>query len=152
MIAVLQRVSHASVSVEGETVGKCGKGLMILLGVSGEDTEQDAEVLSTKISKLRVFNDENDKMNLSLLDIGGEALVVSNFTLLANYKHGNRPDYFGAAAPAVAEKLYEDFCRKLSVAIGKDVETGRFGAEMKVEISADGPITIVMDSKVLIKK
>ena len=152
MIAVLQRVSHASVSVEGEVVGKCGKGLMILLGVSGEDTEKDADVLSAKISKLRVFNDENDKMNLSLLDIGGEVLVVSNFTLLANYKHGNRPDYLGAAAPAVAEALYEDFCRKLSVALGKDVETGRFGAEMKVDIAADGPITIVMDSKVLIKK
>lgn len=152
MIAVLQRVSHASVSVDGQVVGKCQKGLAILLGVSDEDTEKDAEVLSAKIAKLRIFNDENDKMNLSLLDIGGEALVVSNFSLLANYKHGNRPDYLSAAAPAVAEKLYEDFCRLLSAQLGKAVETGVFGAEMKVDIFGDGPITIVMDSKVLIKK
>ncbi len=152
MIAVLQRVSHASVSVDGQIVGKCEKGLAILLGVSEEDTEKDAEVLSAKIAKLRIFNDENDKMNLSLLDIGGEALVVSNFSLLANYKHGNRPDYLAAAAPAVAEKLYEDFCKLLSAQLGKPVETGVFGAEMKVDIFGDGPITIVMDSKVLIKK
>jgi len=152
MIAVLQRVKHASVTVEEKIVGRCGKGIAILLGVSGEDTEKDAEVLSAKISKLRIFNDENDKMNLSLLDIGGEALVVSNFTLLANYKHGNRPDYLSAAAPALAEKLYEDFCRMLSSQLGKEVETGVFGAEMQVDICGDGPITIVMDSKVLIKK
>jgi len=152
MIAVLQRVSHASVRVDGQIVGKCEKGLAILLGVSGEDTEKDAEVLSAKIAKLRIFNDENDKMNLSLLDIGGEALVVSNFSLLANYKHGNRPDYLAAAAPAVAEKLYEDFCKLLSAQLGKHVDTGVFGAEMKVDIFGDGPITIVMDSKELIKK
>lgn len=152
MIAVLQRVSRASVTVEGRVVGECGKGIAILLGVSSEDTEKDAEVLSTKILKLRIFNDENDKMNLSLLDIGGEALVVSNFTLLANYKHGNRPDYMSAAAPVLAEKLYEEFCRLLSLQLGKSVGTGIFGAEMKVDIAGDGPITIVMDSKVLIKK
>lgn len=152
MIAVLQRVKHASVTVEEKVVGTCGKGLMILLGVSSEDTEKDAEVLSTKISKLRIFNDENDKMNLSLLDVSGEALVVSNFTLLANYKHGNRPDYLSAAAPAMAEELYEDFCRMLSAQLGKKVETGVFGAEMQVDICGDGPITIVMDSKVLMKK
>lgn len=152
MIAVLQRVSEASVTVDGKVVGKCGKGIAILLGVSAEDTEKDAEVLSTKISKLRIFNDENDKMNLSLLDVDGEALVVSNFTLLANYKHGNRPDYMSAAAPALAERLYEEFCRLLSLQLGKPVGTGIFGAEMKVDIAGDGPITIVMDSKVLIKK
>ncbi len=152
MIAVLQRVSRASVIVENKVVGKCDKGLVILLGVSGEDTEKDAEVLSAKISKLRIFNDENDKMNLSLLDIGGEALVVSNFTLLANYRHGNRPEYLSAAVPAVADRLYEEFCRLLSQHLGKKVETGVFGAEMQVEICGDGPITIVMDSKVLIKK
>ena len=152
MIAVLQRVSHASVTVEERVVGQCEKGIAILLGVSNEDTEKDAEVLSAKIAKLRIFNDENDKMNLSLLDIGGEALVVSNFTLLANYKHGNRPDYMSAAAPALAEELYEDFCRLLSLQLGKPVATGIFGAEMKVDIAGDGPITIVMDSKVLIKK
>ena len=152
MIAVLQRVSHASVTVEKKIVGQCEKGLAVLLGVSSEDTEKDAEVLSAKIARLRIFNDENDKMNLSLLDIGGEALVVSNFTLLANYRHGNRPDYMAAAAPAVAERLYEEFCRLLSLRLGKPVETGVFGAEMKVDIMGDGPITIVMDSKVLIKK
>ena len=152
MIAVLQRVSHASVTVEKKIVGQCEKGLAVLLGVSGEDTEKDAEVLSAKIARLRIFNDENDKMNLSILDIGGEALVVSNFTLLANYRHGNRPDYMAAAAPAVAERLYEEFCRLLSLQLGKPVETGVFGAEMKVDIMGDGPITIVMDSKVLIKK
>lgn len=152
MIAVLQRVSHASVSVDERIVGNCNEGLAILLGVSSEDTEKDAEVLSAKIAKLRIFNDENDKMNLSLLDIDGEALVVSNFSLLANYSHGNRPDYLSAAAPAVAEELYETFCRLLSEHLGKKVATGIFGAEMKVEIFGDGPITIVMDSKVLIKK
>ena len=152
MIAVLQRVKHASVTVEDKVVGRCGKGLMILLGVSGEDTEKDAEVLSAKIFKLRVFNDENDKMNLSLLDMDGEALVVSNFTLLANYKHGNRPDYLSTAAPALANELYERFCQMLSSHLGKEVQTGVFGAEMQVDICGDGPITIVMDSKVLIKK
>ena len=152
MIAVLQRVSGASVTVEGRMVGECKKGIAILLGVSGEDTEKDAEVLSAKIAKLRIFSDENDKMNLSLLDIDGEALVVSNFTLLANYKRGNRPDYMLAAAPALAERLYEEFCRLLSLQLGKPVGTGIFGAEMKVDIAGDGPITIVMESKTLIKK
>ena len=152
MIAVLQRVSRASVCVDDKIVGQCKKGLMILLGVSQEDTEQDADVLSTKISKLRIFNDENDKMNFSILDIDGEALVVSNFTLLANYKKGNRPDYLWAAAPNIAEKLYEDFCQMLSQKLGKEVGRGIFGAEMKVDILNDGPITMVMDSKVLIKK
>jgi D-tyrosyl-tRNA(Tyr) deacylase len=151
MIAVLQRVSHAKVDVDGQTVGKCAGGLMILLGVADGDTEKDADVLSTKIAKLRIFNDQNDKMNLSLLDVGGEALVISNFSLLANYKHGNRPDYMSAAAPAIADSLYEYFCEKLSENIGKPVGKGIFGAEMKVELLNDGPITIVMDSKVLIK-
>lgn len=151
MIAVLQRVSKSSVVVEGETVGSCGKGLMILLGVASGDTEKDADVLAAKISKLRIFNDENDKMNLSLIDVDGEALVISNFSLLANYKHGNRPDYLSAEAPSRANQLYEYFCDELSKLIGKNVGKGVFGAEMKVEISNDGPITIVMDSKVLIK-
>lgn len=151
MIAVLQRVSHAKVDVDGQTVGKCAEGLMILLGVADGDTQKDAEVLSAKIAKLRIFNDENDKMNLSLLDIGGEALVISNFSLLANYKHGNRPDYMSAAAPAIADELYEYFCGKLSEHMGKPVGKGIFGAEMKVELLNNGPITIVMDSKVLIK-
>ena len=106
MTAVIQRVSSASVSVDGDIVGKCREGLLILLGVAEGDSEQDADLLAVKIPKLRIFNDENGKMNLSLADIGGSALVISNFTLLANYRHGNRPDYYGAASPAEAERLY----------------------------------------------
>ena len=151
MKAVLQRVKNASVAVDGEIVGKCGEGLMILLGVAQGDTEEDARLLATKICNLRIFTDENDKMNLSVLDIGGEALVVSNFTLLANYKKGNRPDYFGAAKPDTANELYEYFVSLLEkelVHVGK----GRFGAHMDINISADGPVTIVMDSEVLLPK
>ena len=150
MIAVLQRVSKASVSVDGSVVGKCGKGLAILLGVAEGDSEKDATVLAEKISKLRIFTDENDKMNLSVMDIGGEALVVSNFTLLANYAHGNRPDYMSAAKPKEADRLYEYFCDLLSKKL-KSVEKGVFGADMALDISNDGPVTIVMDSKILIK-
>lgn len=150
MIAVLQRVSKASVSVDGAVVGKCRKGLAILLGVAAEDSEKDVAVLVEKISKLRIFTDDNDKMNLSVTDVDGEALVVSNFTLLANYAHGNRPDYMAAAKPVEAEKLYELFCGKLSEKL-KSVEKGVFGADMALEISNDGPVTIVMDSKILVK-
>ena len=150
MIAVLQRVNRASVSVDGEVVGKCEKGLAILLGVADGDLEKDAEVLAEKISKLRNFTDENDKMNLSVMDIDGEALVISNFTLLANYAHGNRPDYMSAAKPSEANRLYEYFCDRLSQKL-KSVEKGVFGADMAVEISNDGPVTIVMDSKILVK-
>ena len=151
MIAVIQRVTEASVTVEGSVVGACGAGLAILLGVSVEDTEKDAEVLATKIAKLRIFEDENCKMNRSVLDIDGEALVVSNFTLLANYSHGNRPEYMSAAAPDVANRLYELFCELLGATV-KWVERGVFGADMAVKIMGDGPVTIVMDSKVLLKK
>ena len=150
MIAVIQRVKGASVTVEEKIVGKCGTGYAVLLGVAVGDTEQDAEVLATKMSKLRIFEDENQKMNRSILDVGGEALVVSNFTLLANYSHGNRPEYLSAAAPAEANRLYEYFCERLAALIGH-VEKGIFGADMRVEIIGDGPVTIVMDSKVLIK-
>lgn len=150
MIAVLQRVSKASVSVDGAVVGKCGKGLAILLGVAEGDSEKDATVLAEKISKLRIFTDENDKMNLSVMDIDGEALVISNFTLLANYAHGNRPDYMAAAKPAEADRLYCFFCDVLAGKL-KSVEKGVFGADMAVEISNDGPVTIVMDSKILVK-
>ena len=150
MIAVLQRVSKASVSVDGEVVGKCEKGLAILLGVSDGDLDKDAEVLAEKISKLRIFTDENDKMNLSLMDVDGEALVISNFTLLANDAHGNRPDYMSAAKPAEANRLYEYFCELLSKKV-KSLGKGIFGADMAVEISNDGPVTIVMDSKILVK-
>ena len=148
MIAVLQRAASACVQVEGQTVGEIGAGLLILLGVGTQDTEADAEVLAAKIVKSRIFCDENDKMNLSVKDVGGGALVVSNFTLMANYAHGNRPDYMAAARPEQAEPLYEYFTSLLRCELTR-VETGRFGAEMRVLLEGDGPVTIVMDSRVL---
>ena len=151
MIAVLQRVYSATVYADGELSGKIQKGLYILLGVEGSDTEIDADLLAEKISKLRIFSDENNKMNLSVNDIGGDALVVSNFTLNANYAHGNRPDYFSGAPADEANRLYEYF---LSVIRGKiaKVESGKFGSDMKSELVTDGPVTIVMNSKMLYKK
>ncbi|MBR6680754.1 MAG: D-tyrosyl-tRNA(Tyr) deacylase [Clostridia bacterium] len=149
MIAVLQRVSRASVTVDGETVGSCGAGLCILLGVADDDCERDAEALAEKIVNLRIFTDEQDKMNLSLLDVSGEMLVVSNFTLLAAYRKGKRPDYMRAAPPDKANALYEYFsslCRSKGVKVGQGV----FGAHMEVLIAGDGPVTITMDSKVLL--
>ena len=151
MKLVVQRVKRASVSVDGQIVGECAKGLMLLLGVAEGDTEKDAHVLAKKVVNLRIFTDDADKMNLSVLDIGGEALVVSNFTLLANYKKGNRPDYFGAAKPDEANKLYEYFVSLLEKELAH-VGKGRFGAHMEIDISADGPVTIVMDSDVLLPK
>ena len=148
MIAVIQRVKRSSVSIEGNVVGECGHGLMILLGVAEGDTRADADALATKISKLRIFCDDNGKMNLSVKDIDGEALVVSQFTLLANYKKGNRPDYFGAAEPSVAIPLYEYFVELMKNEV-KHVGTGVFGADMQVSILNDGPVTIVMDSNQL---
>ncbi len=151
MIAVLQRVKRASVSVDEEVVGSCKKGICILLGVARTDTEEDARALASKIVGLRIFTDENDKMNLSLSDVDGELLIVSNFTLLASYKKGKRPDYINAAPPSEAENLYEYFtelCRKDI----RCVENGVFGAEMELEIVNDGPVTIVMDSNVLLNK
>ena len=148
MIAVLQRVKNSSVSIDGVINGECGHGLMILLGVAKGDTEEDARLLATKISKLRIFCDDNGKMNLSIKDIDGEVLVVSQFTLLANYKKGNRPDYFGAAEPSVAIPLYEYFVELMRAEV-KHVGTGIFGADMQVSILNDGPVTIVMDSNQL---
>ncbi len=150
MIAVIQRVSSASVKVDGALVGKCGHGLCILLGVAKEDTAEDADALVRKILNLRIFEDDAGKMNRSLLDVGGEMLVISNFTLLAAYKKGNRPDYMGAAAPAEANKLYEYFADKCAELV--PVQKGIFGADMKVDIANDGPVTIVMDSRVLLGK
>ena len=148
MIAVIQRVKNASVSINERLNGECKEGLMILLGVAKDDIEKDAELLCAKITKLRIFCDENDKMNLSVKDIDGEALIVSQFTLLANYKKGNRPDYFAAGSPDHANRLYEYFvelmCKEL-----KHVGTGKFGAHMQVNILNDGPVTIVMDSNQL---
>ncbi len=151
MKAVLQRVKNASVAVDGEIVGQCGEGLMILLGVAQGDTEEDARLLAAKISNLRIFTDENDKMNLSVKDIDGEALVISQFTLMANYRKGNRPDYLESAPPAVAEKLYEYF-KGLMAAELRHVGCGVFGAHMEVSLINNGPVTIVMDSEVLKKK
>ena len=148
MIAVLQRVNSATVYADGELSGTISRGLYILLGVANGDTERDAVLLAEKISKLRIFCDENDKMNLSVNDIDGETLVVSNFTLNANYAHGNRPDYFGSAAPDVANELYELFKAELSKRVRK-CECGVFGADMRTEMSTDGPVTIVMDSNIL---
>lgn len=151
MKLVIQRVKKAAVSVDGEVVGSCEKGLMMLLGVAEGDSENDAHILARKVLGLRIFSDENDKMNLSLKDIDGEALVVSNFTLMANYKKGNRPDYLWAAKPDVANELYEYFVSCLSAEL-RHVGKGQFGAHMDINISADGPVTIVMDSETLTKK
>lgn len=147
MRTVIQRVTSASVSIGGELVGEIGKGVMILLGITPEDTQQDADWLVGKISKLRIFDDANGVMNLSLQDTGGEALVVSQFTLMASYKKGNRPSYIHAAPPAVAIPLYEYFVAQLQQTLGRPVPTGQFGADMQVSLTNDGPVTIVMDSK-----
>lgn len=152
MKAVLQRVSYAKVTVDGTVTGEIDQGLAILLGVTEGDSEQDADLLAPKIAKLRIFCDDADKMNLSLLDIGGGAIVVSQFTLMANYKKGNRPDYLAAAAPDEANRLYEYFIKVFEEILGKKVGRGVFGAHMDYEIHNDGPVTIVMDSDVLKKK
>ena len=151
MIAVLQRIHHASVYADGALSGSVGYGLYILLGVEKDDTERDADLLCEKISKLRIFSDDAGKMNLSVKDVDGEVLVVSNFTLNANYAHGNRPDYFGGAAPAEADRLYEYFLEVMKTKVRK-CESGVFGADMRTEMSTDGPVTIVMNSKVLYTK
>ena len=145
MRVVIQRVSSASVISDGILTGKIEHGLMLLLGVAKGDEKLDAELLSAKIAKLRIFSDENGKMNLSLLDVGGSALIVSNFTLNANYAHGNRPDYFASAVPSEAIPLYERFVSLVKERI-PFVATGVFGADMQIELCADGPVTIVMDS------
>ena len=148
MKAVIQRVTSAKVEVDGELIGSCGKGLMILLGVAVGDTEADLDRMLQKMVKLRIFEDENGKMNRSIQDVDGEMLVVSQFTLLANYRHGNRPDYIGAAAPAEATRLYELFIEKAKAYV-RHVGHGQFGADLQVSLCNDGPVTIVMDSEVL---
>ena len=150
MIAVLQRVNHAHVYADGVLSGSIEKGLYILLGVEKSDTEADAVLLAEKISKLRIFTDENDKMNLSVNDVQGSVLVVSNFTLNANYAHGNRPDYLNGASASVANDLYEFFKAEISSRVSA-CESGVFGADMRTEMSTDGPVTIVMNSSVLRK-
>lgn len=148
MKAVIQRVRSASVEVEGEIVGSCGHGLLVLLGVAPEDTEEDMERMVQKMVKMRIFTDENGKMNRSVQDIDGEMLVVSQFTLFANYKHGNRPDYLGAAAPDKANAMYEKFLARAATLV-RHVGHGMFGAHMQVSLVNDGPVTIVMESDVL---
>lgn len=148
MISVIQRVLSSSVTVEGEKVAKSENGLLLLLGVSSADNEEDARMLADKISKLRIFCDENDKMNLSVCDMGGTVTVVPNFTLMASYKKGNRPDYMNGAKPERANELFEYFCSYIA-AIVPNVQRGIFKADMKVELVNDGPVTIVMDSRVL---
>lgn len=147
MRLVIQRVSHASVTIEGRVRSSIGQGLLVLVGVEESDGKEDVEWLVGKTARLRIFNDENGVMNRSLLDIGGEALVVSQFTLFASYKKGNRPSWYRAAQHETSIPLYEEYCRQLSDAIGKPVGTGEFGADMKVELLNDGPVTIIMDSK-----
>ena len=148
MIAVIQRVNNATVYADGEFSGSIERGLYILLGVAATDVDEDARLLAEKISKLRIFSDANGKMNLSVMDVDGEIMVVSNFTMNANYSHGNRPDYLASAAPKEADRLYEYF-KELIKTKTKKLASGVFGADMRTEMSTDGPVTIVMDSNVL---
>ena len=147
MKAIIQRVSGAQVDIGGETVGKIGRGFLILLGVEQNDGETEARVLADKISGLRIFTDENDKMNLSLSDVGGSVLVISNFTLCADCSHGRRPSFIGAARPETAEPLYEYFCERIKANGIERVERGVFGADMQVSLTNDGPVTLDIDSK-----
>ena len=147
MRAVIQRVSHSSVTINGVVKSEIGQGYLILLGICDEDTMEDIDWLVKKVANLRVFGDENNIMNLSIQDVGGNALVVSQFTLFASYKKGNRPSWFKAGSHEHSIPLYEAFCNQLSAAIGKPVGTGEFGADMKVDLLNDGPVTICMDTK-----
>ncbi len=147
MRTVIQRVQHASVTIDGTVKSHIGKGFLLLLGVEESDTSEDVDWLVRKVAALRVFDDENGVMNRSIIDVQGEALVVSQFTLYASYKKGNRPSWFRAASHEISVPLYEEFCTKLSAALGKSVGTGEFGADMKVELLNDGPVTICMDTK-----
>lgn len=147
MRAVVQRVSRASVSVDNHTVGQIGRGLLVLLGVETADSKDDIDWLAQKIANLRIFDDEAGVMNLSVKAIDGQALVVSQFTLMASYKKGNRPSWLRAATHDISIPLYNAFCDKLGETIGKPVERGIFGADMKVELLNDGPVTICMDTK-----
>ncbi len=146
MRCVIQKVTHADVVVEGETVGEIGNGYMVLLGAENGDTEADARYCAEKIAGLRVFEDENDKMNLSLADVGGSVLLVSQFTLLADARHGRRPDFIQAARPEVAEPLC-DTVKAIIEGKGIHVETGRFRTHMQVSLLNDGPVTILLDSR-----
>ncbi|MDD6378556.1 MAG: D-aminoacyl-tRNA deacylase [Prevotella sp.] len=147
MRIVIQRVSHASVTIEGNVKSKIGKGFLILLGIGEDDTVEDIDWLVKKVVNLRVFDDENGVMNRSILDTGGDIIVVSQFTLMASYKKGNRPSWIRAARHEISIPLYNAFVERLSAGLGKPVGTGEFGADMKVELLNDGPVTICMDTK-----
>lgn len=147
MRTVIQRVTNASVTINNEVKSSIGKGYLILLGVEEADTQEDIDWLSNKIVNLRIFDDENGIMNKSILNVNGDILVVSQFTLFASYKKGNRPSYLRAGKHEITIPLYESFCKSLEKAIGKPIQTGEFGADMKVELINDGPVTICMDTK-----
>ncbi len=147
MKAVIQRVQHAGVSIGGELHASIGKGLLILVGIQADDTDEDIEWLTSKIGNLRVFNDENGVMNLSVKEINGEILAVSQFTLMARTKKGNRPSYIDAARPEISVPLYERFVRAMNEEMQKEIKTGVFGANMQVDLTNDGPVTILMDTK-----
>ena len=147
MKVVIQRVRRASVTIEEKLRSAIGAGLLVLVGIQADDTTEDIQWLTTKIVNLRVFNDENGVMNRSILESGGDILAVSQFTLMARTKKGNRPSYIDAAPPTVSVPLYEEFARTLSEKLGKEARTGVFGANMQVELVNDGPVTIIMDSK-----
>ena len=147
MKTVTQRVQYASVTIDGQVKSKIGRGLLILVGIEDRDTQEDIEWLAKKITNLRIFDDENGVMNRSCIEIEGEILVVSQFTLQASTKKGNRPSYIKASKPEVAIPMYEAFCEEVGLQLGKPVQTGTFGADMKVELLNDGPVTILIDSQ-----
>lgn len=146
MKAVIQRVSSASVTVDGHVVGAIGQGLLVLLGITHTDSSKECEWLTDKIANLRIFTDDQDKMNNSVLDIAGQVLVVSQFTLYANAMNGRRPDFIQAARPDIAKPLYEKFVAKMETILNRKVATGIFGAKMSIELVNDGPVTIVIDT------
>ncbi|MBR6691249.1 MAG: D-tyrosyl-tRNA(Tyr) deacylase [Bacteroidaceae bacterium] len=147
MRVLIQRVKRASVTIDGEIVSAIGGGLLIFVGICDEDCDEDISWLTKKIANIRLFDDENGVMNLSVMDTAGEILAVSQFTLMASTKKGNRPSYIKAAKPDISVPLYEDFCREMEIAVNKPIKRGVFGADMKVELLNDGPVTIFIDSK-----
>ena len=147
MKAVIQRVSQASVTIEGKKVSEIQNGLLVLLGIEDADAKEDIEWLSSKIANLRIFGDAEGVMNLSVKDVAGDIIVVSQFTLHASTKKGNRPSYIKASKPDIAIPLYENFVKQMEVDLGKKIQTGEFGADMKVSLMNDGPVTIIIDTK-----
>ena len=147
MRVLIQRVKRASVTVDGELISEIGKGLLVFVGICDDDGKEDIEWLTKKISNIRLFDDENGVMNLSVQEAGGEVLAVSQFTLMASTKKGNRPSYIKAAKPDISVPLYEQFCNEMEIALNKPIKRGVFGADMKVDLLNDGPVTIFIDSK-----